>query len=78
MDVPSWYTLVVPARISRDVLDRLRGRLEANRGNAEFREQLARQAIDIRAVAPGEFPGFLRTEIAKWGKVVQTVGIKPE
>ena len=58
VDVPSWYTLVVPARTSRDVLDRLRGDLKRIAANAEFREQLARQAIDIRALAPGEFPAF--------------------
>jgi len=78
VDVPSWYTLVVPARTSRDILDRLRADLKRIAANVELREQLARQAIEIRALAPGEFPGFLRTEIEKWGKVVRTVGIKPD
>jgi len=44
----------------------------------EFRERLARQAIDVRSLAPGEFSAFLRTEIEKWGKVVRTVGTKPD
>jgi len=48
------------------------------RKDDEFREQLARQAIDVRTLAPGEFGGFLKAELAKWGKVVRAVGIKPE
>ena len=78
VDVPSWYTLIVPARTSRDVLDQLRGELKRIAANPEFREQLARQAIDIRPLAAGEFPAFLKAEIAKWGKVVRTIGLKIE
>ena len=77
VDVPSWYTLIVPARTPRDVLDRLRATLKRIASEAEFREQLARQAFEVRALAAGEFPDFLRAEIGKWRKVVRMVGLKP-
>ena len=78
VNVPSWYVLVVPARTPRDVADRLRLELRKIAANAEFREQLARQAFETRNLAPNEFPGFLKAELAKWGNVVRAVGIKPE
>ena len=78
VNVPSWYTVVAPARTSRAVADRLRGELKRIAGNADFREQLGRQAIDARTLAPGEWPAFIRAELDKWGKVVRAVGIKPE
>jgi len=78
VDVPSWYTLVVPARTPRDVADRLRGNLKRIGAMRDFREQLARQAFETRQLAPGEFSAFLRTELAKWGEVVRAVGIRPE
>jgi len=78
VNVPSWYTLVVPARSPRDAIGKLRAGLKEIVSEADFREQLARQAIDVRSLAPGEFSAFLRTEIEKWGKVVRTVGIKPD
>ena len=78
VNVPSWYTLVVPARAPREVVDPLRAGLKRIASSADFNEQLARQAFDVRTLAPGEFSSFLRTEIEKWGKVVRTVGIKPD
>ena len=78
VNVPSWYVLVIPARTPRDVADRLRSELRKIAANPEFREQLARQAFDTRNLAPGEFSGFLKAELDKWGKVVRAVGIKPE
>jgi tripartite-type tricarboxylate transporter receptor subunit TctC len=78
VNVPSWYTLVVPAATPQDAANRLRGAVKRIVANDEFREQLARQAIDVRTLAPGEFGGFLKAELAKWGKVVRVVGIKPD
>jgi tripartite-type tricarboxylate transporter receptor subunit TctC len=78
VNVPSWYVLVVPARTPRDVADRLRSELRKIAANAEFREQLARQAFETRNLAPNEFSGFLKAELDKWGKVVRAVGIKPD
>jgi len=78
VDVPSWYTVVAPARTPRGVADRVREELRRIADHAEFREQIGRQAIEARTLAPGEWPVFIRAELDKWGKVVRTVGIKPE
>lgn len=78
VNVPSWYTLVVPARTPRAAAEKLRAELKRTAANAEFREQIGRQAIEARALAPNEWAGFIKAELEKWGKVVRAVGIKPE
>jgi len=78
VDVPSWYTVVAPARTPRAVADRLRGELKRIADHADFREQIERQAIEARTLAPGEWHAFIRAELDKWGKVVRSVGIKPD
>jgi tripartite-type tricarboxylate transporter receptor subunit TctC len=78
VDVPSWYTLLAPARTPRDAADKLRAELKRIASAADFREQLARQAIEVRMLAPDEYAGFLRAEIEKWGKVVRSKGLKAE
>jgi tripartite-type tricarboxylate transporter receptor subunit TctC len=78
VNVPSWYTVVAPAGTPRAVADRLRGELKRIADNADFREQLGRQAIEARTLAPGEWPAFIRAELDKWGKVVRAVGIRPD
>ena len=78
VNVPSWYTLVVPAATPRAALERLRSSMKQIEANPEFRQQIAKQAIDARTLKPGEWNGFIRAELAKWGKVVRTVGIKAD
>ena len=78
VDVPSWYTVLVPARTPRDVAERLRAELKRVAANAEFTDQLARQAIEVQILTTGEYTEFLNAEIEKWGRVVRTNGLKAE
>jgi len=78
VDVPSWYTLLVPARTPAEPVRRLRAELERVAAKPAFREQLARQAIDVRTIAPEEYTAFLKKELEKWSGVVQKNGIKAD
>jgi len=78
VDVPSWYTLLLPARVPREISDRLKGELKRVAENRELLEQLARQGIDVQTLAPGEYARFLKAEIDKWAAVVRKNGIRAE
>jgi tripartite-type tricarboxylate transporter receptor subunit TctC len=78
VDVPSWYTLLVPARTPAEPVRRLRSELARIAAKPAFREQLARQAIEVRTTAPGEYAVFLGKEIDKWRGVVRKNGIKAD
>ena len=47
-------------------------------GMANMRELLAGQGLDIVASNPAEFASRVGAETAKWRKVIQEAGIKPE
>jgi tripartite-type tricarboxylate transporter receptor subunit TctC len=76
VDVPSWYTLLAPARTPTEPVRRLRAELARIASKPGFRDQLARQAIDARTISPDEYAAFLKREIDKWGGVVRSNGIK--
>lgn len=78
VNVPSWYTLVAPSATPRGALERLRAAMKRIEANSEFRQQIAKQAIDARALKPGEWNAFINAELAKWGKVVKAVGIRAD
>ena len=78
IDVPSWYTLLLPARTPDDIAERLRGELKRVVANREFTGQLARQAFDVQMLAPGRYSAFLKSEIDKWATVVRKNGIRAE
>jgi tripartite-type tricarboxylate transporter receptor subunit TctC len=78
IDVPSWYTLLLPARTPGDIAERLRGELKRVVANPEFAGQLARQAFEVQMLAPGQYSAFLKSEIDKWATVVRKNGIRAE
>src|SRR5919204_362049 len=69
VDVPSWYTLLLPARTPIDVTKRLRAEMKRIAADRDFTTQLARQAIDVQLLAPGEYTTFLKAELAKWAGI---------
>jgi tripartite-type tricarboxylate transporter receptor subunit TctC len=44
----------------------------------EVRDRLAADGADAVGSRPDEFAAYIRAELAKWGKVVKTGGIKLE
>ena len=76
VDVPSWYTLLLPARAPPEVAERLKSELKRVAENREFVEQLAKQAIEVQMLAPGDYAGYLKGEIDKWANVVRKNGIR--
>ena len=41
-------------------------------------ERIARQAAELIASTPAEFGAYMKTELAKWAKVVKDNGLKVE
>jgi tripartite-type tricarboxylate transporter receptor subunit TctC len=46
--------------------------------NPEVRQRLLNDGAEPVGSSPEEFAAYLRAETAKWAKVVQAAGIKPE
>jgi tripartite-type tricarboxylate transporter receptor subunit TctC len=43
----------------------------------EVSTQLSAQGADLIAGTPGQFEAFLKSETAKWNKVIHAAGIEP-
>ncbi len=77
-EADSWFGIMVPAGTPRDTIARL---------NADVQKVLALQEIKDRLLAvggfvspggPGELAQRVKSDVAKWGNVVRTAGIKAE
>lgn len=76
VDAASWYALLAPAGTSRSILDRLSGEVAQLAENAEYRQQLEKQAFEPHSTRPDDYPAFIQAELAKWAKVIKAAGIK--
>src|SRR5438105_2347197 len=72
----SWQGVVAPAGTPRDVVGRLNVEILRIVGAADMRERLGKQGADVRTTTPDEFGSFIRTETAKWAKVVKDANVK--
>lgn len=75
-DINSWVGLVAPARTPRIILDRLNAELNAALRDPEVKEKLAVAGIDATPGSAETFSEVIRKELALYGPVVQTAGIK--
>ncbi|MCC7485881.1 MAG: tripartite tricarboxylate transporter substrate binding protein [Burkholderiales bacterium] len=73
----AWNGLAGPARLPKEVVDRLSAEVARILGNAEMRERLRAEGSDPVGSSPQAFATFLRDEIAKWKKVITTAKVKP-
>jgi len=77
-EASTWYGVLAPARTPAAAVERLHGDIVRILAQPEFRERLQAQGFDPVGSSPEEFRAFIRSEIAKWGKVVRDAGIRPE
>ena len=73
-----WYILMVRAGTPAPVLDRIHGAITGALGDATVRERLIKDGAEVVGNKPAEAARFLNAEIARWGAVVKSAGIKPE
>jgi tripartite-type tricarboxylate transporter receptor subunit TctC len=75
----SWHAVVAPARTPKPIVAKLHQTLAATLANVELREQLlAREDSEAVGGTPEALATLLRSESAKWGKIIKAVGVKGE
>ena len=73
-----WWGVVVPARTPHDVISKLNGELVKILAQPDVRERLVREGADPASTTPEAFTAYMRSEVAKWSKVIKTANIKAE
>jgi tripartite-type tricarboxylate transporter receptor subunit TctC len=73
-----WYGILAPAGTSRDIVGKLQAEIARILVLSEVKDRLAADGADAVGSRPDEFAAYIRAELAKWGKVVKTGGIKLE
>ncbi len=77
-DVSSWWGVVAPASTPREVVIRLQTEIHRVIALPEIRAKLAEQSLDIATNTPEQFAAYIKSETAKWAKLIREVGVKPE
>ena len=73
-----WYGFVGPARLPAEIVQRLNAEIAAALAAPEVRERLASQGVDARSSTADEFARLLVSDLDRWAKVVQRLGLRAE
>jgi tripartite-type tricarboxylate transporter receptor subunit TctC len=74
----SWQGVVAAAGTPKEVVGRLNTEIIKALSTPEMRENLTRQGAEVYTMTSEQLGNWLRTEIAKWAKVVKTANLKLE
>ncbi len=77
-EATNWNGIVVPARTSRAVIERLQREVAAVLKESAIAERMNAAGLEPIGDSPAEFARYLATEAGKWGKLVQAARIRPE
>jgi tripartite-type tricarboxylate transporter receptor subunit TctC len=78
VEVTSWNGVLVPAGTPSAIVAKLNREMVRILNSTEMKERMASQGAEAAGNTPEEFGAFIKSEIAKWGKVVKAAGLRAD
>jgi tripartite-type tricarboxylate transporter receptor subunit TctC len=73
-----WIGIAAPAKTPEAVLDKINAEIAKFLATADMKERLAGLGVTPAGDSRAHFTSFVRSEIAKWGKLIRDAGIKAD
>jgi len=77
-DVGVWFGVLTAAGTPREIVQRLNTEMVKILSSAENKERFGKMGVEVVAGSPDQFSQFLKSEVARWAKVIQDAGIKAD
>jgi tripartite-type tricarboxylate transporter receptor subunit TctC len=72
-----WYGAFGPAGLPADLVTRLNGAISRALFLPEVKQRMADIAVEVASSTPAELAARMRTDSAKWGGIIKSLGIAP-
>jgi tripartite-type tricarboxylate transporter receptor subunit TctC len=77
-EVTQWYGILVPAGTPKEIVARLHKEIVTALGNQRIAQPLVKLGTQPVSTTPEEFAAFIKSETAKYSKVIKAAKITPE
>jgi tripartite-type tricarboxylate transporter receptor subunit TctC len=77
-EASTWYGVLAPAHTATSIVARLHDGIVKVLAAPDMQSRLLAQGFEPVGGTPAEFGAYIKSEIAKWGKVIRVAGIKAE
>jgi len=76
--ITQWYGMVAPAKTPPAIVNRLSQEISRLLHQPDVKDKLAADGADAVGNTPAEFGAHIKSEVAKYGKLVKQIGLKAE
>lgn len=73
-EVNNWYGLVAPAKVPPEIIAILNRQVRVALESPDVRASMLKQGLDPAGGTPEEFGDYIKSELAKWSKVIRASG----
>ncbi len=74
-DANNWYGVLAPGKTPRPIIDRLNKEIVAVLNMSDVKDLLFKSGLDAAPTTPEAFGAYIRSEKAKWEKVIKAAGL---
>lgn len=75
-EMGDWVGIVAPAKTPPAIVERLNQAIAKALADPEVKARLEKIGTQVAGSTPAEFHAFIQSEVAKWSKVVDTMGLR--
>ncbi len=75
-EADAWYAMLAPAGTPQKIIARISDEIAKIVQLPDVKTRLAYDALDPVGSTPPEFAGYLKSELAKWARVIKEAGIR--
>jgi tripartite-type tricarboxylate transporter receptor subunit TctC len=77
-DVVSWYGVHTAAKVPRAPVDKMNREINRILALPEVHDRLSGLGMEPAQLTPDQFNAMVKSEVARWAKILKQAGIKPE
>jgi tripartite-type tricarboxylate transporter receptor subunit TctC len=77
-DVSPWFGVVAPAGVPRDIVDKLNGVIAAGLKTPDAQQRLNTLGYELIGGSAERFAAMIKSDVAKYAKVIRAAGIKAD
>jgi len=74
----TWYGMLAPGRTPQPIIERVYAATTKTLQMPDVKARLLAQGVDIIGSSPQQFSAYLKSETAKWAKVIKDANVRPE
>jgi tripartite-type tricarboxylate transporter receptor subunit TctC len=77
-EVAQWYGILAPAKVPPAIIGKLSKEIARSLHEPDVKPRLAADGSDAVGNTPAEFGAHVRSEVAKWAKIIKQIGLRVE